>query len=278
MIHDPSLLARMATPAAPGTSISGGDQPDMPPRDHQRQATDSARAAAQAYGGDTADRLRRFMPMVRRLAWHLHGSGRGGIEVDDLMQAGLVALTECAQRHVGPGEDGFAAYAKLRVRGAMVDLIRRQVPLSRGAAERRRQLREAREGLRAALGREPDEAEVAAALGLTRSELEDLRSNAEPLRFETLDVAYSDDNMAFASAMPDSLAQLEDAELRAALVAAISALPERLQRIIQLYFTEELNLAEIAAVLGVSIPRVHQLKAQALERLRAGMAGVADII
>ncbi|HZU63393.1 MAG TPA: sigma factor, partial [Novosphingobium sp.] len=92
-----------------------------------------ARSAAAAYGGDAADRIRRFVPMVRRLAWHLHASGREGMEVEDLMQAGMVALTECAQRHNGPGEDGFAAYAKMRVRGAMVDLIRRQVPGSRGA-------------------------------------------------------------------------------------------------------------------------------------------------
>ncbi len=268
MIHDHSLLAR--APRADGS-------PDNPPHSGA-PGRPGLSAAALAYGGDATDRLRRFMPMVRRLAWHLHGSGRGGIEVEDLMQAGLVALTECAQRHVGPGEDGFAAYAKLRVRGAMVDLIRRHVPLSRGAAERRRQLREARDTLRTALGREADEGEVATALGLSRAALEDLRSAAEPLHFEPLDAAYSDDNMAFADSTPDSLTQLEDAELRGQLIAAITALPERLQTIVQLYFVEELNLAEIAGVLGVSIPRVHQLKAQALERLRGALAEAADIL
>ena len=75
-----------------------------------------------AYGGGNlvADRVRRFQPMVRKLAWHVHGSGRSGIELDDLMQAGLVALTECAQKHDNPSEDGFAAYAKLRVRAPEV--------------------------------------------------------------------------------------------------------------------------------------------------------------
>ena len=102
MIHDHSLLAR-----APRTDGS----PDNPPHSGA-PGRPGLSAAALAYGGDATDRLRRFMPMVRRLAWHLHGSGRGGIEVEDLMQAGLVALTECAQRHNGPGEDGFAAYAK----------------------------------------------------------------------------------------------------------------------------------------------------------------------
>ena len=139
-------------------------------------------------------------------------------------------------------------------------------------------MRDAREGLLTALGREPNEDELAAALGLSRAELEELRHAAEPLRFEALDETYADDHMAFADPGPDSLAQLEDAELRGQLAQAIAGLPERLQLVVQLYFVEELNLAEIAAVLGVSIPRVHQLKAQALERMRVGMAGVADIL
>ena len=236
------------------------------------------RAAAAAYGGDVAGRVARFMPMVRRLAWHLHASGRDGIEVEDLMQAGLVALTECAQRHNGTGEDGFAAYAKMRVRGAMVDLIRRHVPLSRGAVERRRVLRDAETCLRGALGRDPTEAELAEALGIAVQDLDGLRATSEPLRFEPIDEAYSDNSMAFADSGPDALMQLADAEMRGALIASIGDLPERLQLVVQLYFVEELNLAEIAAVLGVSIPRVHQLKAQALDRLRAALAGVADIL
>lgn len=224
---------------------------------------------AEAYQGDVGERIRRFLPMVRRLAWHIHGSGREGVELEDLMQAGLVALTECAQRHSGPSEDGFAAYAKLRVRGAMVDLIRRIVPLSRGISEKRRQIREAENALRASLGREPTLAELAETLGISDAKLEALRAAAEPVRFEALDEIYSESDLAFADDTPDSHAQLEEGELRECLVNAIAALPERLQLIVQLYFVEELNLAEIAAVLDVSIPRVHQLKAQALDKLKA---------
>ena len=236
------------------------------------------RSVAGAYAGDVADRVRRFVPMVRRLAWHVHGSGRPGIELEDLIQAGLVALTECSQRHAGPGEDGFAAYAKMRVRGAMVDLIRRQVPLSRGASERRRTLREQEDALRGQLGRNPTGAELAAALAISEGELADLRSASEPLRFEALDEAYADSDLAFADQGPSALALLEDEELRGAVSGAIAALPERLQLVIQLYFVEELNLSEIAGVLEVSIPRVHQLKAQALDQLRKALAGMAEIL
>ena len=179
---------------------------------------------ATAYAGDVADRVRRFVPMVRRLAWHVHGGGRPGMELEDLMQAGMVALTECAQRHAGPGEDGFAAYAKLRVRGAMVDLIRREVPLSRGGVERRRQLRECESTLRLELGREPSPAELAAALGVGAGELASWQSSSAPLRFDSLDEAYSDSDMAFADERPDSLELLAGEEMRGQVAAAIAAL------------------------------------------------------
>ena len=233
---------------------------------------------AAAYRGDNADRIRRFVPMVRRLAWHMHGGGRQGIELDDLMQAGMVALTECAQRHAGPGEDGFAAYAKLRVRGAMVDLVRRQLPLSRGGAERRRALREVEARLRGELGRDPGPTELAVALGLSEAELAALQNAAKPVRIESLDEAYSDSDSIFADDQPSSFDMLADVQLRESVAEAVAGLPERLQLVVQLYFVEELNLSEIAETLAVSVPRVHQLKAQAIEKLQTALSGLAEII
>lgn len=235
-------------------------------------------AAARAYQGGTADRIRRFLPMVRRLAWHVHGSGRAGIEIEDLVQAGLVALTECAQKHSAPTEDGFAAYAKLRVRGAMVDLVRRSTPLSRAASDRRRLLAGATQALTTTLGRAPTEDELAEAMGMTTAALSELRASSEPMRFEPIDDTYSDSDMAFADDRPDSFEILADEQSRGAVVAAIAGLPERLQMVIQLYFVEELNLAEIAEVLSVSVPRVHQLKAQALDKLRSALGDEFDVI
>jgi RNA polymerase sigma factor FliA len=239
---------------------------------------DRGLAATRAYRDDTADRIRRFLPMVRRLAWHVHGSGRAGIDVDDLIQSGLVALTECAQKHTGQTEDGFAAYAKLRVRGAMVDLIRRTAPMSRSAADRRRTLRDQTATLSSILGRQPTESELADAMGVTLADLGDLRAAAEPLRFEPIDDAYSDSSMAFADDRPDSFTMIADEETRQTVGEAIASLPERLQLVIQLYFVEELNLAEIAGVLEVSVPRVHQLKAQALDRLRGVLGSSFEIL
>lgn len=245
---------------------------------HDQSAFTRPGSAAAAYGSGVSDLVERFTPMVRRLAWHVHGTGRPGIEVEDLLQAGLVALTECAQRHAGPGEDGFAAYAKLRVRGAMVDLIRRTFPGSRGGTDRRRRLDGARRELSLELGREPQANELAAHLAITEAELAAWQASETPVRFEALEEAYSDSDLRFADDRADVLELLADNELRQAVAAAIADLPERLALVVQLYFVEELNLAEIAAVLDVSVPRIHQLKAQALDKLRAGLAEWAEIV
>jgi len=228
-------------------------------------------APARAYADPTAAIVARFVPMVRKLAWHLHGSAGGDIEPDDLVQAGLVALTECAQRHNGPNYDGFAAYAKIRVKGAMIDQLRRSAPLSRGAIQRRRELRDAENRLWMKLGREPSTVELAEALDITPGALQDLRQTCEPLHFESIEESYSDADMAFRDQSADAFAVLVSHENREALIAAIADLPERLQLVIQLYFVEELNLSEIAAVLGVTVPRVHQLKDQALQKVRTDL-------
>jgi RNA polymerase sigma factor for flagellar operon FliA len=232
----------------------------------------SIAAAADVYRQDPMDRIRRFMPLVRRLAWHMHGAGHADLEIEDLMQTGLVALTECARRHQHETDDGFAAYAKMRVRGAMIDLLRRNATISRGAMERRREMRDKESALSASLGRAPTPSELAAAMDMSEAELAAARVAATPLRFEALDECYSDSDLAFATDDPDSFQQLADVETRGRLVEAVKTLGERQQLIVQLYFVEELNLSEIAEVLGVSVPRVHQIKAQALAALKDAMA------
>lgn len=231
----------------------------------------SRTAAARAYCGDVGERVSRFLPMVRKLAWHLSGSTGPSLDVEDLIQAGLVALTECAQRHEGPGEDGFAAYARLRVRGAMVDLLRSTSAEGRGARARRKHVEEVQRRLHARLGREPSAEEVAEKMGLTVAQLHRLRSESAPINLTSIEDCYSESDSAFASSDPGAEGLLLQQEDHETLAHAIAGLPERHRLVIQLYFVEELNLAEIAAVLSVSVPRVHQLKAAALEKIREDM-------
>ena len=183
------------------------------------------------------------------------------------MQAGIVALTECAQRHTGPTEDGFAAYAKIRVRGAMLDEVRRAAHDTRTMRRKRAAYERASESLRGQLGREPSRAELAQALEVDDAELLSIESAGVTLTPITEE--YDETSTAFASDDPDPFEALCAAEDRERLIAAMITLPDRLKLVLQLFFVEELNLTEIAAVLDVSVPRVHQLRAKALKDLRA---------
>ena len=232
-------------------------------------------SAQRAYSSEVTDRVGRFLPMVRKLAWYYEGSCGAAVDVDDLMQAGMIALTECAQKHDRPGEDGFAAYAKMRVRGAMIDMLRAQSPHARGAAAQRRRIEGAIDALRVRLGRDPAPAEIAFELEISVEEYHDMRTQLATKVID-LEDCYSDTNAVFQSEEPDAEALLLEADDRAALATAIAQLPERLQLVIQLHFLEELNLTEIAAVLDVSVPRVHQLKSSALAKLKVAIVSAAD--
>lgn len=227
--------------------------------------------AQMAYSSGEATRIHAFTPLVRKLAWHLSGSAGNAMDVDDLMQIGMIALTQCSRRHDRPSEDGFAAYAKMRIRGEMIDAIRKAHMGARSATQARKQIEAAHKSLTLSLGREPEELELADFMGITANVLAQMRDRSAPIQHSELSEVYDDSNTAFASEEPDAEMLVIESQDRAQLAEAISGLPERLQMVIQLYFLEELNLAEIAEVLDVSVPRVHQLKANALGALRDAM-------
>lgn len=230
-------------------------------------------AYSNASRAEVEDRVRRFLPMVRCAAWHIYGMGREGLEVEDLIQAGIVALTECAQKHDGPTEDGFAAYAKIRVRGAMLDTIRKLMNDTRTARKKRAAYQQTLDSLSQQLGRAPSRSEIAKAMGISDGEL--LEIEASGVTVTSISEEYDDANTAFAAEEPDPFAVLSDLEDRERLVRAMTELPDRLKLVLQLFFVEEMNLTEIAAVLEVSVPRVHQLRAKALKDLRALMEAEA---
>ncbi len=226
--------------------------------------------AQRAYATEINQRIERFLPMVRKLAWYYESSCGASLDIDDLLQGGMIALTECAQRHERPSEDGFAAYAKIRVRGAMIDLLRSQSHHVRGAAGLRRKIDATSDQLRRELGSDPSAEQIAFALGASVEEFHRARGQVAT-KLVDLEECYSDTNPAFVSEEPTAEMRLLEAADKEALTEAIAALPERLQLIIQLHFLEELNLTEIAAILDVSVPRVHQLKSSALAKLRLGL-------
>ena len=174
---------------------------------HDHSSFTAQTTAKRAYGTDATARIAQFMPMVRKLAWYYESSCGGSLDVDDLQQAGLIALTECAQRHDRPNDDGFAAYAKMRVRGAMIDLLRSQSNLARGAAALGRRIERMADELRSELKREPSPKELARALGLSLDELHEARLQLSTST-HSIDDMYSDSDAAFSSDEPDAEANL----------------------------------------------------------------------
>jgi RNA polymerase sigma factor FliA len=215
--------------------------------------------------------VRKHAPLVRRIAWHVHGSISGVCEVEDLVQIGLVTLVEAVHGFEDQGKVTFEQYLATRVRGAMIDQLRRQATLTRGAMRRRKEYQEAVASL--TVGRNaPTEAQVAEKLGISIEKLRADYASAEAVRFDSLDDVYTDDGPWFMSEEPDAFDQLAEADLRDALIAAIGALPEREAQVVQLYYVEELNLEEIGQVLGVGAARICQIKASAHAKLKKALA------
>jgi len=239
-----------------------------------RTAFDGAMPLTYARDGaaDVAVLARKHMPLVRRIAWHIHGSMSSVVEVEDLVQIGLVALVEAAGAFEERGQVTFEQYLVTRVRGSMIDALRRQATMTRGAMQRRRLYQQTVATLTRELGKAPDAARVAERLGVTPDKLRTEYAAAEAVRFEPIDEVYSDEGPWFASEDPDAFEQLAEEDLRKALVAAIGTLPEREAQVIQLYYVEELNLDEIGQVLGVGAARVCQIKKSAHDRLKKALA------
>lgn len=235
----------------------------IPP--HTRQPGTSGDAAA-----PLARRIADHIPLVRRLAWQLHRRAPGVTDPEELIQSGMVALVEAASQWEDRGY-AFATYAQMRVRGAMIDCLRRDATLSRTAIARKREVERIRIQLMGELLRMPSAAEMAAALGLDAAGWRQLEQAVEPIAFEPLDLFGEGEGPALhdpAEAAEAALIRAEGAEL---LARAIAALPERQGLVLQLYFVEQLSLDDIGAVLGVGAARVCQIKKTALDRLRQAM-------
>lgn len=214
---------------------------------------------------------RAHMPLVRKIAWHVHGRVSTAIEVEDLIQIGMVALVEAANGYQDRGH-AFSTYATMRIRGAMIDHLRRHATLCRSAMARRRELADVQKRLQGRFGRAPTEAEMAEEMGLAAAAYRELVDQSQAVHHDSLDDMYSDHSMWFADIEERADEALEREGLKAAIASGIRDLPEREAIVLQLYFVEEMNLEEIGLTLGIGAARVCQIKKAALDKLRHMLA------
>jgi RNA polymerase sigma factor FliA len=219
--------------------------------------------------------LRRHSGLVRKIAWQVHSGMSSSVAVEDLIQIGLIALVEAARGFEERGA-AFAPYAATRVRGAMIDQLRREAHISRQGMANRKRLAATRRTLENRHCRSVSESEMATELGLDAEAYNALLLSSQALQFDAMDEVYSDSSDWFVDLADTPEQALIESEMEERLADAISRLDERSAMVLQLYFREGLNLAEIAETLKVSAPRVCQIKRDALARVRNQLGDLID--
>ena len=219
--------------------------------------------------------IKQYSPLVRRLAHQMIAKLPANVELDDLIQVGMIGLSDALTRFDAGQGVMFETFATQRIRGAMLDELRGNDWMSRGDRRHQRSIEAAVRALEQRHGRAPAESEIAKEMGLTLIEYQELLGKVrgtqlvylEDMSGDEGDADFLDRHVAVEGA--DPLAQLRDQRMRQALVDGIKTLPEREQYVMSMYYEHDMNLKEIAAVLGVTESRICQLHSQSIARLRS---------
>ena len=220
---------------------------------------------------EKSEMVEKYAGLVKRIAYHIMSRLPPSVQVDDLIQSGMIGLLEASKNYDANQGASFETYAGIRIRGAMLDEIRKGDWAPRSVHRKARQVAEAVRNIENASGRDARDHEVARELDMTIEEyhktLQD-SSGCRLLSFE--EMGTSDDHMPLKSM--EQLGPFEGVQkqdFKKSLAEEISGLPERERMVLTLYYEEDLNLREIGAVIGVSESRVSQIHSQALIRLQA---------
>jgi RNA polymerase sigma factor FliA len=209
----------------------------------------------------------RHAELVKRIAYHLAGRLPHSVEVNDLIQAGMVGLLEAATHYASDRGASFETYAGIRIRGAMIDALRKQDWAPRSVHRKARAAAQAIRTIENQAGREARDVEIAKAMGISIEEYHRVLQDSLACQLASVDDANEAHEIADRES--DPLQEAESGALRLAVAEAIGNLPERERLVMSMYYDDELNLKEIGSVLGISESRVCQLHGQALVRLRA---------
>ena len=226
---------------------------------------------------DTNELLKQHIPLVKKLAYQMRAKLPSSVEVDDLIQAGMIGLLDALQRYEETHSAQFKTYAMQRIRGSMLDELRNSDWLPRSIRQNARKIEDAIHILQQQRGHPPLAQEVAKQLQMSLAEYQRLLgecSGHQLLYYEDFHDNEDNDAEHFLSRYPgsaidDPLEILLQERFKAALINAIRALPEREQMLMGLYYEQDMNLKEIGAIMKVSESRVCQLHSQAMMRLRS---------
>lgn len=227
--------------------------------------------------------VERFAPLVKRIAHYLVARLPANVQVDDLIQNGMIGLIEATARYEAGLGAQFETYATQRIRGAMLDGLREADWLPRSLRRELRRIDALIHKLEQDFGRPPSETELADGMGMSLPDYQRLLLDArghQVLHMEDLTGDGDEDFLErhFTDDESDPARILEEQSVRVALVKSIETLPEREKLVMSLYYEEELNLREIGEVMGVTESRVCQLHSQAIARLRAAVGSAPAVV
>lgn len=227
---------------------------------------------------NTDNMLKQHAPMVKKMAYQLKAKLPPCVELDDLVQAGMMGLMDAINRYEDTHGAQFETYASQRIRGSMLDELRGADWLPRGIRKNMRDIESAVHQLEQKLHRPPTETEIAKHLGMQLEEYFDILGDCQGHQLVYYEDFHDDDSGGehfldrfVDDSNSDPVKALLDSDFRESLVASIESLPEREKVLMGLYYEQELNLKEIGAIMNVSESRVCQLHSQAVARLRANL-------
>lgn len=215
--------------------------------------------------------------LVKRIAYHLVSRMPPNVEVDDLIQSGMLGLLDAAKHYSATKGANFETYAGIRIRGAMLDEVRKSDWTPRSVHRNMRQMADVIRKIENAKGHDASPTDIAEGLGVSIEEYHKLVQDAASCRLFSFDqVGSSEDESGpqdrARDERPGPFDHIEEEGFRDALAGAINGLPERERLVLSLYYDDDMNLREIGEVLEVSESRVCQIHGQALVRLRARLA------
>lgn len=226
-------------------------------------------ARGYAEQAQTPERLvRAHMDLVRRIAWNLNARIGRKVEIDDMIQIGYMGLVDASHRYEPREGVTFAAYAAIRIRGSIMDFLRSNSTLCRTTIIMQQKVKAAVQRLEGRLMRAPETPEVAEELGMPVTEYQDWLAQFATSQTASLDEVYDDQSSLFQNNDPSAEDRLQLTQMRGLLRRALGKMPEREALLLQLIFVDELNVYEVAEILGVTTGRVSQIKKAAIERLR----------
>ena len=208
------------------------------------------------------------LDLVKKIAWQIFGRVQKVVEIEDLIQQGMEGLVSAAQKYSPKEGVNFQQYAQLRIRGSIIDFLRKNSNLCRTTIKKKQEFERCKLQLQKNLGREPNKYELIKKLNITDDEFNYWEKAFEANTLQSLDQAYDEYSILYASSSNNPEISLQDKQLKDQIKQALSVLNQREAMVAQLYYVEELNIYEISEILEISTGRISQIKKVIIEKLR----------